>query len=73
MNNVNKIMAKKYVSLTEKLKRTKKYLETISEHPHVRYDLWAALPTGTAEAIEDIIDQLENLIDHIEDPQSYTG
>ena len=61
------------IDIPRTLARVKNTLQNVLDDPRATYELDTIYPVGVTESIEETIEGLENIIEHINDPRSYTG
>ena len=63
----------KPIDIPKTLMRVRRTLQKVLDDPRATYELDTIYPVGVTESIEETIEGLDNIIEYVEDPRSYTG
>lgn len=63
----------KPIDIPKTLMRVRRTLQKVLDDPRAAYELDTIYPAGVTESIEETVEGLDNIIEYINDPRSYTG
>lgn len=63
----------KPIDIPKTLMRVRRTLQKVLDDSRATYELDTIYPVGVTESIEETIEGLDNIIEYINDPRSYTG